>query len=175
VYRLTIFAITLFLSGSVLAQGGYVDCASTDKQAVLQIPPPADKLARVSCTKWGHIIQPVVNWIWTQPGGYRPVFFPAQMVATNPKETGNDDYFVDIRVRELPAGETSEKWKLVSTTIPGQMTADLRALAIIAKNRKSQSHTIYLFNSGWGYGCSPKCAKETIFLLVNKEKQKVSW
>jgi len=167
--------IAILASGSALAQDAYIDCASSDKQAVTRIPSPADKLARVSCTKWGHIIQPVVNWVWTQPGGYRPVFFPAQMVASKPKSVGNDDYFVEIRARELPTAESLEKWKFVTAVVPGQAPSNLRSLEILAKNRKGQSHTIYLFNSGWGYGCSPKCVKETTFLLINKEKQKVSW
>lgn len=174
-HALRVCIIAILTSGSALAQNGQIDCASSDKQAVIRIPSPADKLARVSCTKWGHIIQPVVNWIWTLPGGYRPVFFPAQMVASKPNPVGNNEYFVEIRARELPAAESLEKWEFVAAAMSGQAPPDLRSLEILAKNRKGQSHTIYLFNSGWGYGCSPKCAKNAIFLLVNKEKQKVSW
>ena len=172
---LPIVAFVIVMPGSAFAQDGYIDCASTDKRAVLQIPPPADKLARVSCTKWGHIIQPIVNWIWTKPGRFQQVFFPAQMVARNPQTTGNADYFVEIRARELSAAESADKWKMIAASIPGKTPSNLRTLEITAKNRKDQSHTIYLFNSGWAYGCSPRCVKESIFLLINKNKQEVSW
>jgi hypothetical protein len=175
VHRLLVCMFAMLASSSALARDGHIDCASSDKRAVLLMPSPANKLARVSCTKWGHIIQPVVNWIWTRPGGYRPVFFPAQMVASKPSPVGNNDYFVEIRSRELPVAESLERWKFVDAVVPGPVSSDLRSLEIVAKNRKGQSHIIYLFNSGWGYGCSPKCVKETIFLVVNKDKQKVSW
>lgn len=174
-HRFAVWMIAVVMSGSVSAQAGYIECTDSGERAVTQMPSPANKLARVSCTRWGHIIQPVVDWIWTQPGAFRQVFFPAQMVVANPAPNGNKDHFIDIRVRELSADESIEKWQFIAAFMPGPVPSDLRSLEIFAENKMGQHNSIYLFNSGWGYGCSPKCAKETIFLLLNKNKQNVSW
>ena len=57
--------VTLFfvlLSGHVFANGDmYIDCNSSPKGAILTLPKPAGMFGRVSCTKYGHIIQPIEN------------------------------------------------------------------------------------------------------------------
>ena len=90
--RLGICFLLLFCSSAFANNGMYIDCKNSPKEAVLSLPKPAGDFGRVSCTKFGHIIQPVESWIWTRPGGYAPTFYPAQMVSRNPKVTNNNSY-----------------------------------------------------------------------------------
>jgi hypothetical protein len=156
----------------VLADGA---CQGAPTEAVLAVPAPADKLVRVACTKWGHMLAPATDWMWTKPGGISPVFFPAQMVQSGPKDSGHRDHFREIRARELSAKQALEKWQPIGALFGEQSPADLRALEIVAINQDRQAHTIYLFSKNWGYACTPECSVATAFLLIHRERRPVSW
>ncbi|MEW5889575.1 MAG: hypothetical protein AB1768_11125 [Pseudomonadota bacterium] len=164
--------LAVFSPLSVLADD---DCQGAPREAVLAVPAPADKLVRVACTKWGHMLAPAAGWLWTKPGGISPVFFPAQMVQSSPGDSGHRDHFREIRVRELPPKEALEKWQPIGALFAAKSPADLRALEIVAVNQDKQAHILYLFNKNWGYACSPECTVNTAFLLIHRERRPVAW
>src|SRR5690606_11073218 len=56
----------------------------------------------IVCTPYGHIISNHEGWIWSNPGGYSPVFVPSQMVRSNPEPLGNTSHFTKIDFVEVP-------------------------------------------------------------------------
>lgn len=160
------------LPGTAAAAG---ECAGAPPEAQLSVPAPADKLAKVACTKWGHMLQPTPDWLWTKPGGITPLFFPAQMVQSSPAASGHEDYFREITVRELVREDALEKWRFISGLVGAQLPEGLKALEIVAKGKANTGHTIYFFNTNWGYACSPECKVEHAFLLVHRRGLKLSW
>lgn len=65
------------------------------------------ELGRVSCTKYGQIIEPVDGSVWTYYFGFSPFVLAAQELplAGAPADVGNTIYFTDIEVRELTPKE----------------------------------------------------------------------
>ncbi len=157
------------------AEGIEISCDTSPKEAKLSIPKPANKLVHIICSKYGHLIHPVKGWLWTRPGGFSPVFFPSQWAKTNPTEVNNNSYFKSITVHELNTDKSKNKWSVVGSMFDDKEQSDLKALEIIAVNNNDNTHTIYIFNNGWGYGCSPECKSTSSFLLIGQNKQKVSW
>ncbi len=157
------------------AEGIEIPCDSSPKEAVLSIPEPANKLAHVVCTKYGHVINPVKDWFWTRSGGFLPVFFPSQMDRSQPKELNNRSYFKRITVKELTESEAKEKWSILDGMVDESNNSNLKGLQIVAVNNEGKKHTIYIFNNNRGYGCSPICKKENAFMLLNQDKKDVTW
>ena len=171
-------ALTLFVFisiSSAYAEGMEISCDTSPKEAKLSIPEPANKLVHVICSKYGHLIHPVKGWLWTRPGGFTPVFFPSQWAKSNPDEVNNNTYFKKIEVHELNKDKAEGKWSIVGNMFDKEELPDLKALEIIAVNNNDNTHTIYVFNNGWGYSCSPECKSTNSFLLISQNKQKVSW
>ncbi len=103
------------------------------------------------------------------------MFYPAQMVSRKPKVTNNSSFFKSISVRELASAESKAKWSYIGAAFDSDRNLEIRGMEISAKNSKGGLHKIYIFNNGWGYGCSPKCNKEGAFILLNKDRKAVSW
>lgn len=173
-YIAAILFFILWCSG-VRAEGIEISCDTSPKEAKLSIPAPASRLVHIVCSKYGHLIHPVKGWLWTRPGGFSPVFFPSQWAKTNPAEVNNNSYFKSITVHELNTDKSKNKWAVVGSMFDDEEQTDLKALEIIAVNNNDNVHTIYVFNNGWGYGCSPECNSTNSFLLISQNKQKVSW
>ena len=168
------FLILCALSNLATAQGIEVPCEPSPKEAVLSVPPPGDLFLHIVCTKYGHVLTPVAGWFWTQPGGYNPVFFPAQMVQRDPLETGNSVYFTSIRVKQLTDDAARAKWAVLAQFFPKDPAPD-KALEITAENNSLGAHVIYIFPDAWGYSCSPTCRKENAFILINQHKERPNW
>lgn len=172
---ITAILFSLVSVSSAYSEGIEISCDTSPKEAKLSIPVPANKLVHVVCSKYGHLIHPVKGWLWTRPGGFSPVFFPSQWVKTNPEEVNNSSYFKNIAVHELSKDKAESTWSVIGGMFDEVDQPDLKALKIIAVNNNDNTHTIYVFNNGWGYSCSPECKSTNSFLLISQNKQKLSW
>lgn len=164
----------LAMSATVRSQDIEVPCAGSPREAVLKVPAPADRFVHVICTKYGHLLHPVKGWFWTRPGGFSPVFYPAQMVRENPEETGHTNFFSSIRVASLSGEAAAEKWTVLVGLFRDEAPPQ-KALEVIAENNHGGIHKIYLFPNSWGYGCSPKCDADGAFIMISETKNVPQW
>jgi hypothetical protein len=171
----TLFLLAVLISADPAAADGIeIPCADSPPSAVLQVPKPADRFLHVLCSKYGHLLAPTVGWFWTQPGTYNPLFFPAQMVRENPKDSGHSFNFSSITATALTGTLAHDKWAVLAGIFPKEQAPD-KALEIIAINNSGETHTIYIFPNTWGYSCSPKCRKENAFIMISEKKEHPEW
>lgn len=170
----TLLALSLLLSGPVMAEGIEISCDGSPPQAVLAAPKPADRFLHVLCTKFGHVLSPAAGWFWTKPATFIPLFYPAQMAQKDPEETGNKVYFKTITTTALSGKAAHEQWALLAEIIPKDVPPD-KALEVMAENNSGGRHTIYIFPNAWGYSCSPTCRKENAFIMVSQNKEHPQW
>ena len=97
------------------------------------------------------------------------------MVRADPRETNNEVYFDSVEVVELTGEEIATSWKAIGDMFDPNQALPLQAMRIVARSSDGDAHTIYFFESGWGWSCSPNCDKKTVFLAVSEPKQDVSW
>ena len=158
------------------AEDIHIDCSAINKQAQLQVPKPANKFARVACTKYGHAIEPVKGRLWNGvDGAVNPIIFPAQLVEINPNVTNNDVYFRSLSVKEFVGKEAKKKWLMEDVMRNVQATDVKKALELVALSSQGGRHIIYFFDNGWGYGCSPECARGRPFKILNGGEEPASW
>lgn len=176
--RIVFLGVLVLLSSAALtcasAQDIEIPCDGSPGAAVLKVPPPGDRFLRVLCSKFGHLLAPVAGWFWTQPGAYAPVFFPAQMVQQNPKESGTNVFFKSIAVDALSGKAAQDKWSPLAELFPHESPPEA-ALEVIAENNSGERHRIYIFPNSWGYSCSPTCRKENAFILISQTKETPKW
>ena len=170
-----IVLILAFLIGQAQAESLEISCEGSPEEAQLSVPGPASKYLHIVCTKYGHILHPTEGWFWTQPGGFSPVFYPAQMVRTDPQESGNEIYFKSIEVTDLNSALAAEKWEQLGMGFDQNEPPPQKAMEVVASTSTGSSHTIYVFESGWGWSCSPSCENKTVFLMLSKPRQEVTW
>jgi hypothetical protein len=72
------------------------NCKGPPDKAVTTLPAPLDEWGQIVCTPYGPVISAHDGWIWSRPGGYSPVWIPAQMVRDDPAELGGTVYFTKI-------------------------------------------------------------------------------
>jgi hypothetical protein len=143
--RSLFFVILTALSSLATAQSIEIPCEGSPKDAVLSVPQPADRFLHVLCSRFGHLLTATRGWLFTQPGAYAPVFFPAQMVRENPAETGHSVYFKSINVKSLTGPEATAKWSASALVDMFPKGAPQKALEVIAENNTGGTHSIYLF------------------------------
>ena len=170
----TVAWLSLLFSSYAFAESMVIPCEGAPASAVLHIPAPAGKFAHIVCTKFGHIVHPTKGWLWNRPGGFRPAFFPSQMVASNPREIGHESYFSSIQSRELGAADTRKRWKVLASKFP-ENPPPKKSVEIVAINHKGGKHIVRLFSNGWGIGCSPVCNAKGAFMMVHENKQAPTW
>jgi len=168
----------LLLSGSAWPQtdGVVVPCRDVPKDAVLDLPDPLNRWGAVLCTVYGHLIAPRDGFIWSFPGTFAPVHFPAQMVRSNPKEVGNGAYFVEISVDKLSPAD-GEKINTEFTKGLGVRHDPVQNVyRLTAKNNSGGVHTAYFLtfpnNDVWGLWCNEQCGRTPPFMVLDMRRQK---
>jgi hypothetical protein len=174
VANLALFIFVVIFS-QVHAASLEIPCEDSPKAAQLNVPSPANKYLHVVCSKYGHILHPTKGWFWTQPGGFSPVYYPAQMVRSEPEESGNTIYFENIEVTDLDSDVTASRWKEMGMMFDPNDSTPQKSMEIVAITNAGSLHKIYVFEGGWGWSCSPNCENKTVFLMISKPKQEVVW
>lgn len=102
--------LALFLSALVIAVGfggssptaaDETDCYGSPSDAVTVLPAPLRKWGHIVCTRFGHMLESREGWVWAWLDGSGAVAIPSQMVRRNPRELGNDSYFVTVDIADL--------------------------------------------------------------------------
>jgi hypothetical protein len=170
-----IVLILALLIAEANAESLEIPCEGSPETAQLSVPAPANKYLHIVCTKYGHILHPTEGWFWTQPGGFSPVFYPAQMVRSDPEESGNEIFFQSIEVTDLTPELAAKKWGQMEMSFDPSDPPPQKAMEVVASTSTGSSHTIYVFEGGWGWSCSPSCESKTVFLMISKPRQEVAW
>jgi hypothetical protein len=150
------------------------DCTSTPPAAaVMTLPAPLDGWGQVVCSRFGYVIANKPGWIWSEPGGYIPVYIPAQMVATDPKPLGNAAYFTAITVTKSAGPDYDAAYAAYSEGFapdekkPAGYRLDVTSVL-------GTRLTLFFFDYGdhaWGIWCGMtrfRCNPQSRFMLLGK-------
>lgn len=154
------------------AAGGFKDenCKGPPGLAVTELPPPLNEWGQIECTPYGPVITAHEGWIWTSPGGYYPVWIPAQMVRSRPVLSGNTIYFTKIDFRKIPSDEW-QKPLAVFQSIFKNDPPPKNGYRLDAVSVSGRSLLLYFFETGnyrWGVWCtSGKCDPSSWFMLLD--------
>ncbi len=95
-----VFSAVVLASGAVLARdnGFELSCDAATPAAVTTVPAPFDGIARVLCTRSGHLIVAREGWDWILPGDRPMVVLAADPRAVRPgDDIGHAAHFRVIR------------------------------------------------------------------------------
>ena len=170
---LILLALALPASAQAALQG---DCAGTPDKAVVTLPAPLSEWGSLVCTPYGHIISNHDGWIWSNPGGYSPVFIPSQMVRDYPEAVGNASYFTEIAFNDVALTDKAAKAALVALQKGFPPERVSKGYRLRATGSLGRSLVLYFFDIGtskWGIWCDmdgANCNSGTKFMLLDMSK-----
>lgn len=164
-----LLVVSLTAWTSVVHAAPIGDCTGTPKIAISELPTPLGTWGQIECTPYGHVISAKQGWIWSEPGGYRPVFVPSQMVHDNPSEVGNQSYFSSIKMTRVDGAEFADAYGTFNEGMaPSEKPPTGYRLDVVSSSGRALK--LYFFDYGthaWGIWCSEKCDKSSSFMLLN--------
>ena len=149
------------------------DCQGTPDLAAVELPSPLKDWAQIQCTPYGHIIEAKDQWIWTKPGGYRPVMIPAQMVRSNPAPLGNKAYFTKIAIERLTGTAAISAVAQFETGFDSSESAP-SVYRLDVESALGRSLVLRFFDYGdsrWGMWCNNGCDLNSRFMILNMAEQ----
>lgn len=149
------------------------DCAGTPSEASVELPSPLSEWGALVCTPYGHIIANRVGWIWSEPGAFRPVMIPSQMVRSNPEPVGNRSYFTKIEMLPV-SGEEADA--AIGEFEAGFDASDLRpavyVLTVVSISGESLSFRFFDYGEAkWGMWCNRGCDPDSRFMLLDMTRK----
>ncbi|HWD28818.1 MAG TPA: hypothetical protein VG387_16720 [Rhizomicrobium sp.] len=173
--RIAFVAILISLL-DLAAPARAADCSGpAPVAAVTTLPAPLDTWGTVGCTPYGYVIANHPGWIWSEPGGYLPVYIPAQMVAKDPRPLGNTAYFTAIIVTKSAGADYAAAYAAYAKGFaPDAKKPDgyrLEATSVLGTKL-----TLFFFDYGdhaWGIWCGMgkfACNPDTRFMLLGPRK-----
>ncbi len=174
----------MLLANSMVAWGQEpmeISCTDSAPEAILELPSPIDRFAQVTCTNYGHVLTSKPNWLWTRPGGYSPVFFPAQMVRDAPKPVGGQFYFKRVTVTPLTPEKREAALKVAFRGIDYGDPKAIDAYRVSLGNNEDEVLEFEVFDdkenssgieSIWGFECQQNtdCKDGGPFLILDFTK-----
>lgn len=162
--------VTGLLAVLLTANAKAGDCAGTPPNAVMALPDPLAKWAKIVCTPYGHVISSRDGWVWSNPGAYSPVFIPAQMVKKDPAPLGNKSYFTKIEMTKIEDDEFQEAY----TAVHGNFAADSHlpdGYRLDVTSVSGDTLTLDFFDYGtyvWGIWCATgHCDPASRFMVLD--------
>jgi hypothetical protein len=149
------------------------ECAGTPSAAVLELPMPLAKWAKLSCTPFGHVIESRSPWVWTTPGSYDAVFMPAQMVRSAPLPGGNHYYFTNIELARVEGAEFTAAYDAYHQGLAKDAVMPL-AYRLNLTSVSGKSNVQYFFDYGdhaWGIWCNGTCDTSSRFMLIDMSQR----
>ena len=171
--RIALAAILLSLF-ALAGPARAADCTGAPAAAaVTALPAPLDRWGVVACTPYGYVIANHPGWIWSEPGGYLPVYIPAQMVAKDPKPLGNTVYFTAITLTKSTGPDFDAAYAAYGTGFaPDPKKPDGYRLDVTSS--LGTKLTLFFFDYGdgntWGLWCGMakfQCRPDSRFMLLD--------
>lgn len=149
------------------------DCGGTPDDAVMELPAPLSDWGVIVCTPHGHIISNREGWIWSNPGGYSPVFIPSQMVRRNPEPLGNKSYFTNIVMTDVTGTPEAEAvWKLLTEKFD-QSEKPEKVYFLDVDSTSGKQLSLYFFTSPGGphltgiWCPNSQCRADSFFMVLD--------
>jgi hypothetical protein len=148
-------------------------CAGSPPEAVLHLPQPLSEWGIVVCTPYGHVIAAREGWIWSQPGAFKPVFIPSQMVRRSPASVGNAIYFKAISMIKVDGEDARAPVEAFRSMFPKDPLPASTYRLDVTSSTGSTLRLFFLVESGiWGIWCNTECEASSAFMLLSpKAKQ----
>lgn len=147
-----------------------IPCTSAPDDAVLNVPAPANRWARLICTRYGHMAVAGSGLSWTFPDSAQPLFLPAQEVQDAPKEIAHQAYFADIDAWKTDFEEgvriRGEHAKFVEREAGAP---EPEVIKLRLTNQDGARHTLYILD--WtsraaGLLCLDECTRYLPFIIT---------
>ena len=176
------FAVVLLLiAGSAFASPGEptapfesieITCSGAPTAAKTELPRDLEKWARLSCTKYGHVIRAASGWVWHAPRSNQFVRLWSQRAEPEFAEVGHSSYFTSIEFHKLSQPEAEEANKALATSLGAkpQLVSDAYVLAVTDNQGRVQtvnfvrSEANVRLGSFWGWSCSVPCTAPVVFM-----------
>jgi len=150
------------------------ECKGSPLDAVMILPSPLRKWGEIVCTPFGHELRSRDGWIWASLDDGKSVRVPSQMVVRNPAPIGNQSYFADIQVQELPEADTVLALATFSEDLPlDEMSA--KAYRGTLTSVSGGEITLYFFDFGDFAGAmwcpDESCVSSSRFLIMKDGRE----
>lgn len=156
----------LLLGTSSVSQANIlINCNDSDTAAVLEMPSPMNKILKVDCTLFGHVVTTNVGVSMVYAKNMQPFFIPAQLSKT-PKQRGNANFFKSISHHELTSQEIREKYALIKEQFKETDYPKI-GVELITVNNLDLEQRAYIFSNKTGYHCAPDCTISRMFVVLN--------
>ena len=146
------------------------DCLGPKAIAVTTLPAPLDAWASLTCTPYGPMIGAHNGWIWTNPGGYSPVFIPAQMKQQNLPVAPGSVYFAKIEFQRVDQVQFRSAYEAFHSIFRND-GPPLDAYRLDVSSSNGRSLRLYFGESGnnrWGIWCNDdECDPSSWFMLLD--------
>ncbi|MGA3305054.1 MAG: hypothetical protein ABSC26_03490 [Stellaceae bacterium] len=150
------------------------DCGNPSPDAVIRLPAPLDQWGQLTCTPYGYVIEAHQGWIWSRPGGYSPVWVPAQMVRQNPALLGSQSYFTKIELVKIEADELQIPYDAFQSIFRGDRPPPIAYRLDVTSNSGKSLRLYFLqYETGpWGIWCAEgKCDPTSLFMVLDMTKK----
>ncbi len=167
-----IIILSLLISTSSITASTVNQCEDTPKDAIMELPIPLSEWGKIICTPYGHIISSKEGWIWSNPGNYKPVIIPSQMVKSNPKKLDNKSYFKKIVWKQLQSKEAELAIQVFEQGFDhSSIRPNVYSMKVISISGKELGFQFFEFeNNHWGIWCNNECNPNSRFMILNMKK-----
>lgn len=169
-----LFGLAL-LSALTAVRADTTGCQPPPAAAVTKLPPLLARWGALVCTPYGYIITAREGWIWSQPGGYAPVWIPAQMVRERPALLGARAYFTHITFTPVSGRALDRPDAAFHEIFPGSpKPRSGYRLDVVSSSGKSLRLYFLLDakNDPWGVWCpGNQCRPRSFFMLLNMTRR----
>lgn len=154
----------------------FISCDGSPKEAILELPAPANEWVKVGCSQFGHILMAPNGWFWGQAPTPKPALLPAALLNTmKMRKVGNNVYFKEFKLRQLSGSEALKRHELFHKWIGKERTSIYPEVwELLAVNESGKTLTLNVFKrpseGGWGIACVPECGKMKPFVMVKIKK-----
>ncbi|MBW8371522.1 MAG: hypothetical protein K0M66_11225 [Thiobacillus sp.] len=147
-------------------------CSDAPAAAKIDLPSDLQKWAKLSCTKYGHVIRAAAGWVWHAPQSNQFVRLWAQPAERDFAEVGHSSYFTLVEFRKLSQHEAEEANQALSASLGAKPQAVSDAYLLTATDNGGRVQTIHFVRSEanvrignlWGWSCSVPCSAPTVFM-----------
>jgi hypothetical protein len=110
------------------------------------------------------------GWLWTNPGGYSPVWIPAQMKRESAQVSGRDVYFKRIEFVKVDAEEFKTPYAVFHSVFVNDPPPET-GYRLNLESSNGRSLRLYFLETGynrWGIWCTDgKCNPSSWFIVLD--------
>ena len=166
---LCIFLVSLFTTNSE-AKSPWLECGKEQSKLTGEI----SNWGEVKCTKFGELITAKNGWVWSLPGGYKPIYLPA--FSNEPTKELQDKYrkFKSIKFSIISNSESKTALSEFRSYFSGASDTKPSIYKLTMLKASNDKIEVYFFKSKyneiWGFTRTPEWKPNHPFMVINREK-----